>query len=162
MNLQDDPFNSIACGQKSVELRLYDDKRKKILVGDNIEFTKASDDTQKILCKVVDLKVFQNFQQLFFTIRNSNCFMIKSGTGKAGFKALTGRLGNGGTDAALHRYGLVKADFGKGPLRPMQRGTGIGHGAGADVQAAIPLLAVNLAFAGGTHLLVLGQGADVV
>ena len=73
MNLQDDPFNSIACGQKSVELRLYDDKRKKILVGDNIEFTKASDDTQKILCKVVDLKVFQNFQQLFCSVSPKLC-----------------------------------------------------------------------------------------
>lgn len=73
MKLQNLPFNLIANGQKTVELRLYDYKRKQIAVGDKIEFTNANDDTQKILCKVVDLKVFKDFEELFSSVSPKSC-----------------------------------------------------------------------------------------
>ena len=36
MNLHNDPFEKIACGIKNIELRLYDEKRRLIKVGDEI------------------------------------------------------------------------------------------------------------------------------
>ncbi len=36
MNLADDPFEQIASGNKTIELRLYDEKRQKIKVNDFI------------------------------------------------------------------------------------------------------------------------------
>lgn len=39
MSLRNKPFNSIKSGTKTIELRLYDEKRKLISVGDIITFT---------------------------------------------------------------------------------------------------------------------------
>ena len=38
MNLHKAPFQMIKSGAKTIELRLYDEKRKKIKAGDIIEF----------------------------------------------------------------------------------------------------------------------------
>lgn len=39
MNLNDDPFKMISSGEKTVEMRLFDEKRQKIKEGDVIVFT---------------------------------------------------------------------------------------------------------------------------
>lgn len=39
MSLRNKPFNNIKSGTKTIELRLYDEKRKLISVGDIITFT---------------------------------------------------------------------------------------------------------------------------
>ena len=38
MRLHDTPFKMIQAGTKTIELRLYDEKRQQIQVGDEIEF----------------------------------------------------------------------------------------------------------------------------
>ena len=43
MNLNNRPFQLIKNGSKSVEMRLYDEKRAKIKVGDQISFTNLVD-----------------------------------------------------------------------------------------------------------------------
>ena len=40
MKLQKSPFERIKKGTKTVEFRLYDEKRRKINIGDQIEFSK--------------------------------------------------------------------------------------------------------------------------
>ena len=42
MKLNESPFDRIKNGTKTIEFRLYDDKRKQIKVGDKIEFSKSS------------------------------------------------------------------------------------------------------------------------
>ena len=39
MNLAPSPFEMIKSGAKTIELRLYDEKRRAVKVGDTIEFT---------------------------------------------------------------------------------------------------------------------------
>ena len=39
MQLQPEPFSMIKSGVKTIELRLYDEKRRKIRIGDEILFT---------------------------------------------------------------------------------------------------------------------------
>lgn len=39
MKLRPQPFNMIRSGQKTFELRLYDEKRQKLQIGDEIEFS---------------------------------------------------------------------------------------------------------------------------
>ncbi len=64
MNLWHAPFTAIQSGQKDVELRLHDEKRQKILPGDQIEFTDA--DTGATMTVTVKAKrVFDNFTQLY-------------------------------------------------------------------------------------------------
>ena len=44
MNLNDTPYNMIKSGRKTIELRLYDEKRRMISIGDEIEFVIANND----------------------------------------------------------------------------------------------------------------------
>ena len=55
MKLQESPFERIKNGTKTVEFRLYDEKRSKIKIGDQIEFSKLPDLQETILVDVLDL-----------------------------------------------------------------------------------------------------------
>lgn len=64
MSLRDIPFNSIKNGTKTIELRLYDEKRKMINVGDIICFTNVLNNNQ-IEVEVVNLHLFNSFEELY-------------------------------------------------------------------------------------------------
>ena len=53
MKLQEDPFERIKNGTKTVEFRLYDEKRRTIQIGDEIEFSKLPELQEKLLVKVI-------------------------------------------------------------------------------------------------------------
>ena len=64
MNLHNEPFNKIKSGTKTVEMRLYDERRKNINIGDTILFTNNT--TGEQLCvQVTNLQVFANFAELY-------------------------------------------------------------------------------------------------
>ena len=64
MKLHSSPFEMIKSGQKTIELRLLDEKRKKIKVGDTIVFTNTA--TGETLSKtVVKLHCFDHFDELY-------------------------------------------------------------------------------------------------
>ncbi len=65
MKLKNSPFWKIQKGRKTVELRLYDEKRQKVKVGDQIEFTNLEDRSQKIVTEVKALHLFESFAELF-------------------------------------------------------------------------------------------------
>lgn len=73
MKLKDDPFNKIASGRKTIELRLYDEKRQAIKVGDWIEFTKISNPAKKLLTEVTALYLFPSFQALYDVLPLKKC-----------------------------------------------------------------------------------------
>ena len=64
MKLRNDPFNRIASSKKTIEIRLYDEKRRNIKINDYIEFTNMETGEQ-ILVKVIDLHLFKSFKDLF-------------------------------------------------------------------------------------------------
>ena len=64
MNLHNNPFVKIKAGTKTVEMRLYDERRQTICVGDNILFTNIISGEQ-LLVEVISLHVFVNFEQLY-------------------------------------------------------------------------------------------------
>lgn len=65
MKLQESPFERIKNGTKTVEFRLYDKKRSKINIGDQIEFSKLPDLQETILVDVLDLYRDNTFENLF-------------------------------------------------------------------------------------------------
>lgn len=67
MHLSEEPFNWIKEGRKTVEIRLFDEKRKKIEIGDIIIFRKLNSD-EEIKVKVKGLFRFDNFKDLFLFI----------------------------------------------------------------------------------------------
>ena len=70
MHLQKEPFEQIKAGTKTVELRLYDEKRKLLRVGDVIEFT---NDGERIQARVSELHIYGSFESLFKDIPISKC-----------------------------------------------------------------------------------------
>lgn len=65
MNLNPSPFSLISDGVKTIELRLYDEKRRKIAPGDTIRFYNIENAGETILTKVTELYVFGTFDELY-------------------------------------------------------------------------------------------------
>lgn len=72
MKLHHAPFEMIKNGEKTIELRLYDEKRRGISVGDEIEFTR-SDENERMYCRVVALHVFSDFAELYSELPLLKC-----------------------------------------------------------------------------------------
>lgn len=64
MNLHDEPFKKIKNGTKTVEMRLNDEKRQLINIGDTIEF-KNRITFEIIKVSVIGLVKFKNFDELY-------------------------------------------------------------------------------------------------
>lgn len=73
MNLHSQPFDLIKSGVKTIELRLYDEKRQKIKVGDTIVFTKTSVSNEQITVTVINLHVFASFEELYRSLPLGKC-----------------------------------------------------------------------------------------
>ena len=65
MKLNESPFERIKNGTKTIEFRLFDEKRQEIKVGDQIEFSKLPDLQEKLLVNVVELYRENTFEDLF-------------------------------------------------------------------------------------------------
>lgn len=65
MKLNDAPFAQIAGGAKTVECRLFDEKRQQVQLGDTITFTNTSDENKTITVKVVGLLRYATFADMF-------------------------------------------------------------------------------------------------
>jgi ASC-1-like (ASCH) protein len=65
MRLFPEPFGLVKNRLKSIEVRLYDEKRKKINVGDEIIFSKLPECTEKISIRVNELFRFRSFRELY-------------------------------------------------------------------------------------------------
>lgn len=64
MKLHREPFEMIKKGIKTIELRLYDEKRRAISIGDEIEFTSRALG-EKLSCRVMALHTFGSFEELY-------------------------------------------------------------------------------------------------
>ena len=72
MKLHVSPFEKIKSGEKTIELRLFDEKRQKIKVGDIIVFTNNT--TGETLTKtVVKLHYFDSFEELYKSLPLLQC-----------------------------------------------------------------------------------------
>ena len=65
MKLKENPFERIKNGKKTIEFRLYDEKRQQIKIGDQIEFSKLPDLQEKLIVNVVELYKEKTFEDLF-------------------------------------------------------------------------------------------------
>jgi len=70
MNINNRPFEMIKNGEKAIELRLYDEKRRKIKVGDTICFKSKAD---KLIVTVKAVHIFRNFEELYAALPLDKC-----------------------------------------------------------------------------------------
>lgn len=65
MRLTAAPFEKLRDGSKRIELRLYDEKRKKIKTGDTILFISLKEPSETLLTRVVDIYTYASFDELY-------------------------------------------------------------------------------------------------
>jgi len=64
MSLFSEPFDLLKNKKKTVEMRLYDEKRKKFNIGELILFTN-NESKEELLAEIIDLKRFKSFIELY-------------------------------------------------------------------------------------------------
>ena len=65
MKLQPEYYNFILNGTKRIEIRLYDEKRQQIKIGDVIKFLKEPELNESFNAKVVGLLRYNSFEEMF-------------------------------------------------------------------------------------------------
>lgn len=65
MGLHGAYFQSITEGKKKVEVRLNDEKRRNINVGDTIEFSMVPDQDSTLLVQVIELRKYDTFKAMY-------------------------------------------------------------------------------------------------
>ena len=65
MKLQPKYYDFILNGTKRIEIRLFDEKRQQIKIGDTIKFLKEPELIESFNVKVVDLLRYNNFEEMF-------------------------------------------------------------------------------------------------
>lgn len=73
MKLNNEPFNMIKAKRKTIELRLFDDKRRRVDTGDYIFFSRGDDPNIRIAVKVNGLLYFYDFEQLYEVVDIQKC-----------------------------------------------------------------------------------------
>ncbi|MCX6808842.1 MAG: ASCH domain-containing protein [Candidatus Berkelbacteria bacterium] len=77
MKLLAGPFEAILTDQKSVEVRLNDEKRREIKVGDLIQFSLEPELKQSVTVKVTELLQYHTFYELHDAC-GADCFRNKT------------------------------------------------------------------------------------
>lgn len=65
MNLNSNEFEAIKAGKKIREYRLYDEKRRKIKIGDSITFHNLSDTTDSVAVEVTGLLIYKDWRSCY-------------------------------------------------------------------------------------------------
>ena len=65
MSVRHKYFEMIKSGAKDIELRAYDEKRKKVKIGDKFLLYDAENPDQSIICEVLNMHVAPDFESLF-------------------------------------------------------------------------------------------------
>lgn len=68
MNVKTKYYNLLKSGKKIIELRLFDEKRQKIKVGDEILFSDSSNQNDNFKAIVINLHRAESFEKLCKTI----------------------------------------------------------------------------------------------
>ena len=65
MKLQPEYYDFILTGTKRIEIRLFDEKRQQIKIGDTIKFLKEPDLNESFNAKVTGLLRYNSFEDMF-------------------------------------------------------------------------------------------------
>ena len=101
------PFFQIESGNKTIELRLYDEKRKEIKIEDHIIFTHREDDSRSLTAKVTHLHTFVSFRELYATLPLLKCGYTEQNVHTADFHDMAQYY----SQKEQELYGVVGIEF---------------------------------------------------
>lgn len=108
MNLESSVFLKIANGNKTIELRLNDEKRQKIKIGDRIEF-RCSELNSVIFAEVIKLHKFSDFEQLYKALPLEKCGYSKDNLKTARYTDMEKYY----TKSQIKKYGALGIELSK-------------------------------------------------
>ena len=100
LNLHPGPFELIKNGHKDIEMRLYDDRRKDIKIGDQIRFTNNVTG-EKLLANVINLYLFKDFDELYNYFPKERLGYLPDETAKASDMEIYYSI------EKIHQFGVV-------------------------------------------------------
>lgn len=86
MKLNPEPYRKIRQGKKTIELRLYDEKRRKLKVGDIIEFVNIENKELSVKARVLALHIFPSFKELYENLPLDKCGYTENNINIASYK----------------------------------------------------------------------------
>ena len=104
--LDPDIFEVVKNGTKRVEVRLYDEKRKKMNIGDELVFFKRPLEEEKLVTVITNLKRFKAIEELLSNYQMKDIYI--DGTKKDDFIKLLGRFYS---KEEQENYGIVAIEF---------------------------------------------------
>ena len=108
VHLDPDIFEIVKNGSKTVEVRLNDEKRRMLKIGDELIFINKNNENEIIESIVTDLKYYNNFEQLMEDYMVEEVY--KTGVTKEWFLNLLQRFYN---EEQQEKYGVVAIRFKK-------------------------------------------------
>lgn len=108
IHLDEDIFEVVKRKTKNIEVRVNDEKRRKLKIGDTITFLKRPNDTEKINAIVEDLIYYKDFEELVHNHTMSEMYL--EGYSKNDFLNLLKRFYS---SEEIEKYGTVAIKFKK-------------------------------------------------
>ena len=106
IHLDEDIFENVKHGTKNVEVRVNDEKRRKLKVGDKITFLKRPDEIESLDAIVEDLVYYKDFKELVEDYSMEELYM--KDFSKEEFLTLLKRFYS---DDEINEYGTVAIKF---------------------------------------------------
>lgn len=106
IHLDEDIFEVVKYGTKNVEVRVNDEKRRKLKIGDNITFLKRPDDIEKMDAVIEDLVYYKDFNDLVLDYTMDELYL--KDYSKEDFINLLKRFYS---DDEINKYGVVAIKF---------------------------------------------------
>ena len=107
MKLDSGPFKMVKNGTKTVELHLFDEKRRMIKVGDVIVFTNTVNG-EEVAVSVKALHRFSTFQELYASLPLTKCGYTEENLSYADPSDMNGYY----TDDEQKKYGVIGIEIG--------------------------------------------------
>lgn len=80
MSLNPEPFELMKSGRKAIEVRLFDEKRRKISLNDTILFAKLPEKNERLAVSVIGISIFPSFRNLLSSFDNGKFGHSKEAT----------------------------------------------------------------------------------
>lgn len=106
MSVKTKYYNLLKTNKKTIELRLFDEKRQKIKIGDEIIFSDSSDNTETFNAVVINLHRAKNFEELC-------CIITSEQAGFSSAKDLIQTLEDFYSPDSQEKFGVVGIEIKK-------------------------------------------------
>lgn len=107
-HLNPDVFEVVKSGNKDIEMRLNDKKRRLLKIGDTIKFIKENSSNEEIVVQIKDLNYFKDFAELIDAFPKERLYLKEYSK-----EQLLELLGKFYSDEDQKKYGVIAIIFEK-------------------------------------------------